>query len=466
MFKKITPVSIFLLLALLTLAACQTATPTPTQAPVSEPTQAPVTEPTQPPATEEMALTPSVTVADQEIKDGKVIIAEVVSAGPGWLVVHAQADGKPGPILGYAPVSEGVNKDVVVDIDPASATETLYAMLHVDAGTQGEFEFPNGDDGPVSVDGKVVTPPFKVMTMSEGSSSMGGEEGEPIIMLAESETVGKYLTDASGMALYIFANDGIGVSNCYEVCAENWPPFLLEEGMALVAGEGINGELGTIERTDGGTQVTYNGLPLYYWINDAAPGETTGHGVRSVWAVASLESALFRIQPGDSKITYEVAEVFLQNNQFNVAVGVTDQVEGTIMFDPTNPLSAVVGPLNIDISQFTSDSERRDNKIRSDFLESAKFPIATFVPTSISGLPTEYSPGEEINLQISGDLTVKEVTQPVTFEVTVRYSEGSITGTATTTILMSDFGVGPISILGILETEDEVKLTFDFVASK
>ena len=52
-----------------------------------------------------MGSWPSVTVADQEIVDGKVTIAEVVSDGPGWLVIHAQADGKPGPILGYSPVA-------------------------------------------------------------------------------------------------------------------------------------------------------------------------------------------------------------------------------------------------------------------------------------------------------------------------------------------------------------------------
>jgi polyisoprenoid-binding protein YceI len=117
----------------------------------------------------------------------------------------------------------------------------------------------------------------------------------------------------------------------------------------------------------------------------------------------------------------------------------------------------------VDISQFKSDSGRRDNKIREDFLESASFPIATFVPTQIDGLPVSYNEGDELALQITGDLTVKEVTQPVTFEAMVVGQDGELSGEATTTILMSDFGVGPISILGILETEDEVLLTINFV---
>lgn len=106
-------------------------------------------------------MTPSVTVADQPIVNGTVTIAEVVSSGPGWLVIHAQKDGKPGPVLGHSAVSDGVNTNVVVEIDVSGATETLYAMLHTDAGTVGTYEFP-GPDGPLSVDGKVVTPPFQV----------------------------------------------------------------------------------------------------------------------------------------------------------------------------------------------------------------------------------------------------------------------------------------------------------------
>lgn len=106
-------------------------------------------------------MTPSVTVSDQPIVDGKVTIEKVVSNGAGWLVIHAQQDGKPGPVLGHSAVSDGENSNVVVQIDMSGATETLYAMLHTDAGTVGTYEFP-GSDAPVSVEGQVVTPAFKV----------------------------------------------------------------------------------------------------------------------------------------------------------------------------------------------------------------------------------------------------------------------------------------------------------------
>jgi plastocyanin len=102
-----------------------------------------------------------VTVADQAIVDGRVTIAQVVSATSGWLVIHAQRDGQPGEVLGYSPVKEGDNADVVVLIDAARATGTLYAMLHSDAGTVGTYEFP-GSDGPVLVGDQMVNPTFQI----------------------------------------------------------------------------------------------------------------------------------------------------------------------------------------------------------------------------------------------------------------------------------------------------------------
>jgi len=94
---------------------------------------------------------------------------------------------------------------------------------------------------------------------------------------------GEVLVGEGEMTLYTFRNDEEGVSNCYDQCAENWPPFLAEEG--AVAEEPYS----LVERTDGTLQWAYNGLPLYYWIQDAEPGDTTGDGVGGNWDVARPE---------------------------------------------------------------------------------------------------------------------------------------------------------------------------------
>lgn len=174
---------------------------------------------------------------------------------------------------------------------------------------------------------------------------------------------------------------------------------------------------------------------------------------------------IYKIVPGESQLQYEVGEVFLnENNRFAIAHGVTPQVQGEIMVDSTAPQNSSLGTITADISQFKSDSGRRDNAIRTRFLESQRFPTVTFVSTQIEGLPASYEPGQEIPLKISGDLTIREVTKPVNFEAVVRLDGNQLSGVATTTILMSDFGFGPISIAGILKTEDQAKVTLTFVA--
>jgi plastocyanin len=104
-------------------------------------------------------MTSAVTVADQEIVDGTVTVAEVVSDGPGWIVIHADQDGAPGPVLGQTAVQDGENTDVAVTLDLMALTGTLYAMLHTDAGQVGTYEFP-GDDVPVEGGGAIVMSPF------------------------------------------------------------------------------------------------------------------------------------------------------------------------------------------------------------------------------------------------------------------------------------------------------------------
>ncbi len=83
------------------------------------------------------------------------------------------------------------------------------------------------------------------------------------------------LTNARGLTLYWFAPDSPNKSVCYDSCAAYWPPVA---GNAS-AGPGVTGTIGTIKRTDGTTQATYNGHPLYTYIGDSAPGQDGGNNI-------------------------------------------------------------------------------------------------------------------------------------------------------------------------------------------
>ncbi|MBT3392296.1 MAG: YceI family protein [Chloroflexi bacterium] len=183
-------------------------------------------------------------------------------------------------------------------------------------------------------------------------------------------------------------------------------------------------------------------------------------------AAAPADGALtYTLAAGETTLSYSVGETFInQNNKFATAVGVTGSVAGTITLDTANLQSAALSTITAEVVEFTSDSSRRDNTIRDRFLESTKFPTVTFAPTAITGLPENYAPGDEITFQVMGDTTIRETTLPLAFNVSAKLENGALSGQATTTFLMSDFGFGPISIGGILETEDEVSMTLDYVA--
>jgi predicted lipoprotein with Yx(FWY)xxD motif len=90
------------------------------------------------------------------------------------------------------------------------------------------------------------------------------------------KTIGsqQVVVDSNGMTLYWFAIDTPTKSNCSGQCATYWPPV---KG-PLTAGSGVTGTLGTITRSDGTTQATYDGHPLYTYVGDKSPGQATGNG--------------------------------------------------------------------------------------------------------------------------------------------------------------------------------------------
>jgi predicted lipoprotein with Yx(FWY)xxD motif len=113
----------------------------------------------------------------------------------------------------------------------------------------------------------------------------------PTLSVGNTEDMGDFLIGPDGMTLYLFTNDEGSTSACYDQCAINWPPLYAAAGEELTAGEGVPGELGTTERDDGTLQVTYDGSPLYYWIKDVNPGDTTGQNVGNVWFVVPPEGS-------------------------------------------------------------------------------------------------------------------------------------------------------------------------------
>jgi predicted lipoprotein with Yx(FWY)xxD motif len=115
---------------------------------------------------------------------------------------------------------------------------------------------------------------------STPSSSPGGStasaSGDTVITTT-SGSVGQYLVSGSGRAVYMWVKDSKDKSVCYGTCAGAWPP-VLATGKVVAEGGAKASELGTITRTGGAKQVTYDGWPLYYFVGDTGAGTTKGQG--------------------------------------------------------------------------------------------------------------------------------------------------------------------------------------------
>ncbi len=118
-----------------------------------------------------------------------------------------------------------------------------------------------------------------VVAATAAASALAGTTAGGAKLAIGKTTLGRILVDSRGITLYDFPPDKGTTSVCYSACAALWPP-LLTHGKP-VAGTGVHAALlGTTKRKDGKLEVTYNGHPLYYWVGDHKPGQTTGQGLK------------------------------------------------------------------------------------------------------------------------------------------------------------------------------------------
>ena len=158
------------------------------------------------------------------------------------------------------------------------------------------FAFPLGLLAVVAVagcGGSSSSSSTSATSASAGTPVSSGGGGTATVDVANNPQLGKILVDSKGLTLYTFAKDTGGKSMCYGACAKGWPP-LMASGQPT-GGSGVNsGILGTVKRTDGSTQVTYGGHPLYSFVEDKSPGQTTGNGSTAfgaVWKVVPSSGA-------------------------------------------------------------------------------------------------------------------------------------------------------------------------------
>ena len=132
-----------------------------------------------------------------------------------------------------------------------------------------------------------------VPSRSSGSPKPAPTQATVLVTTGAAAVDGKpeiVLVDAAGKTLYYHTTDRVGRVTCTDAteCADNWPPLKLPSKNArIVGGTRVAGTLGTVPSPTGGQQVTFNGWPLYRFVNDAKEGDAGGHGWNRQWFVAT-----------------------------------------------------------------------------------------------------------------------------------------------------------------------------------
>jgi predicted lipoprotein with Yx(FWY)xxD motif len=150
------------------------------------------------------------------------------------------------------------------------------------------------------------TPTSAPAASSAAASGAAAGSGGTVITTATSSGT-TFLVDGSGKALYLWMKDGTNSSACSGACATAWPP-VMATGTVTASGSAMASDLGSITRSDGTKQVTYDGHPLYYFVGDSGPGQATGQGSDNFgakwWLVsptgADVTAAVSGFTPGAS----------------------------------------------------------------------------------------------------------------------------------------------------------------------
>lgn len=182
-------------------------------------------------------------------------------------------------------------------------------------------------------------------------------------------------------------------------------------------------------------------------------------------APAVTGATTFVIDPAQSEVRFTLTEMLMGTH--TTVVGRGNGIEGNVTVNFDDYSQSAISPIVIDASLLATDNNMRNGQIRRAILQTNRpeFQFITFTPTAVEGFPESATVGEPFELTVAGDLTIRDITKPMTFAVTVTpVSETEIQGIAQATLLREDFDLQIPSVPSVADVSEDVLLEFDFVA--
>ena len=162
---------------------------------------------------------------------------------------------------------------------------------------------------------------------------------------------------------------------------------------------------------------------------------------------------------------YSVTEQLARLSSPIDAVGETGDVTGSIVFDADGNVDPARSVIIVALAGLTSDESKRDGYVRSRVFDTSRYPNAELAVTGAEGLDWPFPDSGESTFQLTSEMTIRDVTSPVTWDVEAQASGGVVTGRARTVVTFDQFELSKPSLAFIVSVEDEIRLELDINAA-
>ncbi|MCL4870607.1 MAG: YceI family protein [Anaerolineae bacterium] len=203
--------------------------------------------------------------------------------------------------------------------------------------------------------------------------------------------------------------------------------------------------------------------------NDAAaaptspPIEPTAEPTATTAAAAQFTT--LQIVAAESEARFTLGELLA--GVPTTVIGISKQLAGEMVFNLNDLRTAQLGVIQISARDFVTDNSFRNRAIQDRILQTGTHPLITFTPTRLIGLPAAAAVGDVLTFTIEGELTIRDITQTVTFTATVTIiSETRLEGTASTSINRADFELQIPNVASVANVDEVVLLEIEFVAAR
>ena len=181
---------------------------------------------------------------------------------------------------------------------------------------------------------------------------------------------------------------------------------------------------------------------------------------------SSADTVRIAIVPSKSQARYRVREQLVNVSLPGDAIGNTREISGTIVGKMDGTIVSAQSKFRVDLRTLQSDRGQRDQFLRFETLETNRYPYAEFVPIEAQGLTLTLPPSGEVQFKLIGDMTIRNVTKRVTWDIKAKVEGNEATGLATTNFNFAYFNLNQPRVPSVLSVEDIIRLELDFTLQR